>query len=173
MAIMGSFVPISALLFCLALTTIQVWLTHRRGDSFGVAPCAKRANYGWVVICLLGLVAAILGAIAIGFLSIALFRLDVLQNGQHGGVAFIIMVAVFTVMMTLSQWIILRRKVNTPALQAALNATLGTFTWLLFVSRLLEYENAVLGLLLFAILSVVLGGGLGGIIHKILNQSTD
>jgi hypothetical protein len=160
MAIMGSFVPISALLFCFALTMTQAWLTHHRGD---------RISYGWIGISLLGLVIAILGAIATGLLSITVFRLDVLQNGQHGGIAFIVMVFIFGVIMTLSQWLILRQRVDVPILQASLNVFFGTSTWLLFVSKILEYENAVLGLPLFVFLSVVLGVGLGGIIHKILN----
>jgi uncharacterized membrane protein YhhN len=160
MAIMGSFVPVSALLFCVVLTATQAGLTH---------PHCNRASYVWIGMSLLGLITAVLGAIAIGLLSIALFRLDVLQNGQHGGIAFMVMVTVFAVIMALSQWLILRRKVSAPALQATLNTIFGTSTWLLFVSQILEYENTGLGLPLFVVLSMGLGVGLGGIIHKILN----
>ncbi|KAM3102383.1 hypothetical protein ACKFKF_04840 [Phormidesmis sp. 146-12] len=128
-----------------------------------------RTSYVWIGMSLLGLITAILSAIAVGLLSITLFRLDVLQNGQHGAIASMGMVVIFTVVMTLSQWIILRQSVTAPVLQASLNVVLGTAIWLLFVSRILEYEDTVLGLPLFAVLSIGLGAALGGVIHKVLN----
>ena len=42
-------------------------------------------------------------------------------------------------------------------------------TWLFLVSQFINYENVALGLPIFAFLSVVLGMGLGGLIHKVLS----
>jgi MFS family permease len=158
--IMGSFVPISALLFCFTLSVTQAWLTDRR---------CHRANYIWVGASLLGLVTATLGAIASLYLSIFLFQLDVLQNSQQGAIAITLTAVTFGVLMALFQWLILRRKVRNPFLQAALNVILGTLTWLFLVSRILDYANAALGLPLFILFSVLLGIGIGSVSHITLN----
>jgi Na+-driven multidrug efflux pump len=156
----GSFVPISALIFCLAVATTQAWLTYHRHD---------RASYVWIGMSLLGLVAATLGAIAAWYLSIYIFRLDVLQNAQHGAIVVVAIIVIFGIMMILSQWFVLQGKVRAPMLQAALNIIFGAMTWLFLVSRFINYENVALGLPIFAFLSVVLGMGLGGLIHKVLS----
>lgn len=93
-----------------------------------------------------------------------------LQNGQHSAIASIAMVATFGVIMALLQWLILRRKVNAPFLQAFLNVTFGTAIWLFLVSQIFNYENTVLGLPLFVVLSVILGMALGSMIHTALNR---
>jgi hypothetical protein len=160
-AMMGSFVPISALLFCLTLTATQAWLARRRCD---------RTSHIWIGTSLLGLITAILGAIATGLLAITLFQLDVLQNGQHGAIASVAMVATFGVIMALLQWLILRQKVNAPFLQAFFNVTFGTAIWLFLASQIFNYENTVMGLPLFVVLSVILGMALGSIIHTALNR---
>ena len=72
--------------------------------------------------------------------------------------------------MIVFQWLILRESVSKPILQASLNVILGMATWLLLQPRMFEYEDVALGFPLFFVLSVVLGAGLGGIIHKILNS---
>jgi hypothetical protein len=90
----GSVIPISALLFCLAIALTQAWLFHRRFD---------RATYSWIGMSILGLIVAVLCAIATGFLLLFLVRLDVLQNSQHGAIVSVAMMMVFGIVMVLSQ----------------------------------------------------------------------
>ncbi|NJR49819.1 MAG: hypothetical protein HC780_09895 [Leptolyngbyaceae cyanobacterium CSU_1_3] len=155
---LGSFIPVSAVLFCLAIASTQAWLFYHRYN---------RPTYTWIVISLVGFFVAVPLAVTAGCLSIALFRLDVLQNGKHGAIASIAIIMSFGVVMILSQWLILRRRVSAPMLQASLNVVLGTATWLFFVSQL---KDTPVGLLSLIVLSIVLGVGLGGIIHKTLNS---
>lgn len=118
---------------------------------------------------LLGWVVATLSAIAAWYLSIYVFRLDVLQNAQHGAIAVVAIIVISSIMMILSQWFVLQGKVRAPMLQAALNIIFGSMTWLFLMSQFINYENVALGLPTFAFLSVVLGMGLGGLIHKVLS----
>ena len=158
---MGRFFLLLLLLFCSAIATTQAWLSRHRFD---------RTTYVWIGMSLLGIVVAYFGALAIWLLLIFVFGLDVLQNAQQAMIAFIPTAIIFVVNMIVSQWLILRESVRTPILQASLNVILGMVTWQLLDPRIVEYEDIALGLPLFVVLSVVLGAGLGGIIHKILNS---
>lgn len=157
---LGPFVPLSALLFCMALTASQARMSRRH---------RSRAGLIWVGGSILGLIISIFGAIALGYLSIALFRLDVLQNGTHGSIAAVAMVLMFSLIMALFQWAILRHNVSAPTLQAFFNAVFGTAAWFALITYLFEYDQTWLGVPLLIVLSTVLGAGLGSLIHKFLN----
>lgn len=154
------FLPL-ILLFCFAIVTTQAWLSQHR---FG------RTAYSWIGLSFLGLVVAYLSAFVLG-LSLAFFaRLDPLQNAQDGAITFTSATILFVIILTLSQWLVLRESVSRPILQAALNVILGMVTWVLLSPRIMGHENMALGLPLAVVLLAVLGAGLGGIIHKILNS---
>lgn len=119
---------------------------------------------------LLGFIVASLGESTTWLLSMVLFRLDVLQNAQHGAIVYGAGVIIFGIIMTLSQRIILRRSVSFSELQASLNAILGTATWRLLASRVFDYGDSALVFPSFLVLTVVLDTVLGGIIHKVLNS---
>jgi hypothetical protein len=157
---MGNFVPISAGLFCLAYATTQAWLCQRRLD---------RVSYRWIGLSLVGLIVAILTMIAAWFLAIWLWRLDVLQNSQHGAIGSRVMLIVFSVMMIWSQWLVLRGRVRYPISQAVLNVISGTATWSFLVAGSFANADRELGLPLLLGGSVGLGAGLGGFVHKILH----
>lgn len=164
---MGRFLLPLILLFCFAIVTTQAWLSHHRFD---------RTTYSWIGMSFLGLVAAHLSAFALVLLLALLARLDLLQNAQHGAIAFTSAAILFVIILTLSQWLVLRERVSRPILQAALNAILGMVTYRLLsqgmmgYERIIGYENIALGLPVSVVLYAVLGAGLGGIIHKILNS---
>lgn len=158
---MGRFYTPLLLLFCFAIATTQAWLSQHR---FG------RTTYIWIGMSLLGVVVAFLGAIAIWFLLISLFRLDVLQNTQQAMIAGYPTAIIFVINLITSQWLIFREIASRPILQASLNVILGMGTWLLLSQWIFRYEDVALGLPLFIVLSVVLGAGVGGIIHKMLNS---
>lgn len=124
----------------------------------------------------LGLVVAYLSAFALILLLALLARLDPLQNAQHGAITFTSATILFVIILTLSQWLVLRERVSRPILQAALNVILGMVTyrlssqWMMGYERIIGYENIALGLPVSVVFYAVLGAGLGGIIHKILNS---
>lgn len=160
---MGRFFLPLVLLFCFAIVATQAWLSHHRFD---------RTTYRWIGLSFLGLIAAYLTAFVLG-LSLSFFaRLDTLQNAQDGAIVFTSATILFVIILTLSQWFVLRESVSRPMLQAALNVILGLVTWVLLSPRIIGLgdENIALGLPLSVVLFAVLGAGLGGIIHKILSS---
>lgn len=158
---MGHFFLPLILLFCFAIIATQAWLSHPQFD---------RTTYGWIAMSFLGLIAAYFSAVVIAFSLTSIFRLDILQNAQQATIAVIPAAIVFVVILSLSQWLVLRESVSRPILQAALNIILGMVTWVLLNPRIIAYKNIALGLPLFVVLLAVLGVGLGGIIHKFLNS---
>lgn len=164
---MGRFFLPLIFLFCFAVVATQAWLSHHRCD---------RTTYSWIGMSFLGLVAAYLSAFALGLLLVLLARLDALQNAQQSAIAFIPATILFVSILLLSQWLVLRESVSRPILQAALNVILGMGTyrllsqWMMGYERIIGYENIALGLPVSVVLYAVLGAGLGGIIHKILNS---
>lgn len=158
---MGRFFVPLIFLFCFAIVATQARISHHRFN---------RTTYNWIGLSLFGLVAAYISAVVLAFLLAFLARMDILQNAQQGRIAFTLAAIVFVSILTLSQWLVLRESVSRPILQAALNVILGMVTWSLFDSRISAYENIALGLPFSVVLFAVLGAGLGGIIHKILNS---
>lgn len=164
---MGRFLLPLIFLFCFAIVATQAWLSHHRFD---------RTSYSWIGMSFLGLVATYLSAFALALLLSLLARLDPLQNTQHGTIVFTSATIIFVILLTLSQWLVLQERVSRPILQAALNVILGMVTytllsqWMMGYERIIGYENIALGLPVSVVLYAVLGAGLGGSIHKILNS---
>ncbi|KAM3091106.1 hypothetical protein ACKFKF_33810 [Phormidesmis sp. 146-12] len=151
---------ISALLFWSAIAVTQAWLVYHRCDH---------TSYLWVGLSIVGLFVATTGSIIIGILAIFVFRLDILQNNQQAAIALLFVVAAFGLIMILSQWRILKGRVNSAIFQAGFNVVFGTSIWLFLVSKIEVQQEITLEMLSFILLSVFLGIGIGGVIHKILN----
>jgi hypothetical protein len=157
---MGRFYTPLLLLFCFAIAITQAWLCQRRFD---------RTTYIWIGMSLLGLFVSYFGASAVMILLIFAFRLDVLQNSQQAALAVAPTAIIFVINLITSQWLIFREIARRPIRQASLNVILGMGTWLLLSLWIFRYEDVALALPLFVVLLVVLGAGVGGIIHIILN----
>lgn len=148
------------LLLWFAIVATQAWLSHFQFN---------RATYSWIAMSFFGLIAAYFSAVVIVLSLTFLFRLDILQNSQQASIAVIPAAFIFVIILTLSQWLVLRESVSRPILQASFNVIFGMVTWVFLSLRIIGYENIALGLPLFVVLLAVLGAGLGAIIHKFLN----
>ncbi|NJL37526.1 MAG: hypothetical protein HC840_10045 [Leptolyngbyaceae cyanobacterium RM2_2_4] len=151
------YIPISAILFSLALSSVQSWLMHLRFNSL--------TGWLWLGVNTIGLAIAFVIAVGSLYPLVRIFRLDVLQNGTHGSIAMVAAIAIFTVVMIALQWSVLRRQVKASLLQAGLNVVVGAGAWF-YLTTLFPTDHAgnISSLLLFT--SLVSGTFVGAALER-------
>jgi len=151
----------SAFLFCLAIAIAQAWLMQLRPQFI---------RWLWIGMNVAGLAIALAVALGIAYLLPSLFPLDVLQNSQHAAIVICTTVVTFGVIMSLSQWLVLRGRVNAPILRSVANVIVGTSTYFFLGTRVGIFSNATIKILwLPLVLTVLAGAVVGGLTDRVIS----
>jgi hypothetical protein len=151
----------SAFLFCLAIAIAQSWLMQLRPQSI---------YWLWIGMNVAGLAIALAVAVGIAYLLPSIFPLDVLQNSQHAAIVICTMVIISGVIMSLSQWLVLRGRVEAPILRSVANVIVGTSTWFFLRTRVEIFSNATTKTFWLSLVLTVLAGAIvGGLTDRVIS----
>ncbi len=123
----------------------------------------------WLGMNAAGLVVAFLVAQGTIYLLAYGFSLDLLQNSQDAAFVIGLAVIAFGVTMSLSQWLVLRRRIDAPLLRTVTNVIVGSSTWILLVTRMTRLSNVMASVWLFFVLAVVAGVVVGGVTERVVS----
>ncbi len=148
----------SAIIFWIAMASMQAWIMRYQFRS---------AGWLWIVVNTVGLIIGAFSAAGVTWVLIFLFNFDVLQNSGDAIAVLIIAAIVFTIIVSLFQWSMLRRRVFAPALWAVVNVILGSITYFLLLS--LNSDLVWNSVWITVLVSVLAGATIGGLTGKVID----
>jgi hypothetical protein len=156
----------SAIIFWIAMASVQAWIMRYQFRS---------AGWLWIVVNTIGLIIGFFSAAGVTLLLISLFNFDVLQNSRDAITVLIIAAIVFTIIISLFQWSVLRRRVPAPALWAVVNVVLGSITYFLLLSLNsdLVWSSVWITVLVSMVAGIIIGGLTGKVINLFCTRRSD
>ncbi|MBH8555212.1 hypothetical protein I8751_23245 [Nostocaceae cyanobacterium CENA357] len=153
----------SAIIFWITMASMQAWIMRYR---------LRSAGWLWIVVNTVGLIVGGFGAAGVTWLLISVFNFDVLQNSGDAIAVLIIAAIIFTIIVSLFQWSVLRRRVPAPALWAVVNVVLGSITYFLLLSLNsdLVWNSVWISILVSMLAGIIIGGLTGKVIDLFCNR---
>jgi hypothetical protein len=156
----------SAIIFWIAMASVQAWIMRYQFRS---------AGWLWIVVNTVGLIIGFFSAAGVTLLLISVLNFDVLQNSRDAITVLIIAAIVFTIIISLFQWSVLRRRVPAPALWAVVNVVLGSITYFLLLSLNsdLVWSSVWITVLVSMVAGIIIGGLTGKVINLFCTRRSD